>query len=309
MLDLDALVAVRRLELRAAFVFLRQVFGVVALIDIEALVPYLHGAVDGDIEKVAVVRDEDVPEGIALEVVLKPVACFKVEMICRFVKQQQVGLGEQQFCQRDAHLPAAAELVGLAAPVSLAEAEAGEYGTHLRVERVAIEGVKALLKHGEAFGGGIVLVAGVVQFGQLPCKPPDLLLHVAEFVEDGETFFEDGAASEAEALLRQVADAHAAGLLEGAVVERFEAGEHPHEGGFAGAVGSDEGGFFARSNEPVGFEEQYSRSKPLAGILQREHSTSIFAETTTCWMTEIVIEANKPRICLLLGEGRVHICG
>jgi hypothetical protein len=36
------------------------------LIDIEALVPYLDGAVDGDIEKIAVVRDEDVAEWIIL---------------------------------------------------------------------------------------------------------------------------------------------------------------------------------------------------------------------------------------------------
>ena len=80
-------------------------------------------------------------------------------MVGGLVEQQQIRLGEQQLGQRDAHLPAAAELVGLARPVFLAEAEAGEHGAHLGVERVAVEGVKAFLQHGVAFGGGFVLGA------------------------------------------------------------------------------------------------------------------------------------------------------
>ncbi len=119
-------------------------------------------------------RDEDVAEGIALEIVLEPVAGFKVEMVGGLVEQQQVGLGQQQLGQRDAHLPAAAELIGLARPVLLAEAEAGEHGAHLRIERVAVEGVKALLQHGVALGGGFVFGAGVVEFGKLPGQPLDL---------------------------------------------------------------------------------------------------------------------------------------
>ena len=146
-------------ELRAALVFLREIFGVVALVDGEALVPDLDGAVDGDVEEIAVVGDEDVAEGIVLEVVLKPVAGFEIEMVGGLVEKQQIGLGEQQFGQRDAHLPAAGELIGLARPVFFAEAEAGEHGAHLRVERVAVEGVEALLQHGVALGGGCVFRA------------------------------------------------------------------------------------------------------------------------------------------------------
>jgi hypothetical protein len=71
--------------------------------------------------------------------------------------------------------------------------------------------------------------------------------------------------------VRQIADAHAAGLLEGAVVERFKPGEDLHERGFAGAVGADERGFFFGADEPVGLEKQDARAKALAGILQREH--------------------------------------
>ena len=64
MLDLLALVAIGGLELRAPLVFLAEIFRVVALIDGEALVPYLDGAVDRNIEKIAIVGDKDVAEGI-----------------------------------------------------------------------------------------------------------------------------------------------------------------------------------------------------------------------------------------------------
>ena len=59
---------------------------------------------------------------------------------------------------------------------------------------------------------------------------------------------------------------------ERAVVEGFEAGEHLHERGFAGSIGADEGGFFPRADEPVGFKEENARTEALAGILQREHA-------------------------------------
>ena len=145
-LDLLALVAIRGHQLLAPLVLLRKVLGVIALIDRQPLVPDLDGAVDRHVEKIAVVRDEDVAEGIVLQIVLEPVARFEIEVVGRLVEQQQVGLGQQQLGQRDAHLPAAAELIGLPRPILFAEAEAGEHAAHLRVERVAVERVKAILQ-------------------------------------------------------------------------------------------------------------------------------------------------------------------
>ena len=271
MLDLLALIAISRLQLRAPLVLLTQVLGVIALIDVQPLIPYLHGAVDSHIEKIAVVGDKYVTEGISAEIVFEPVAGFQVQVVSRLVEQQQVGLGQQQLGQRDAHLPAAAELVGLPRPIFLAEAEAGEHAAHLRVERVAVERVKALLQHGVALRRGLVLGPGVIELGQLPGQLLDLALHLAQFVEDGEAFFEDGAAGELQALLRQVADAHAARLLQRAVVERFQAGQHLHQRGFAGAVGAHQRGLFLVADEPVGLKKQHPRPEPLAGILQGKH--------------------------------------
>ena len=111
---------------------------VIAVVDVEALVPYLDDLVDRDVEKIAVVGDEDVAEGIGLEVVLEPVARFEIEMVGRLVQQEQVRLGEQQFRQRNTHLPAAGELLRLTRPVLLAEPKTVEHRTYLGVECITI---------------------------------------------------------------------------------------------------------------------------------------------------------------------------
>jgi hypothetical protein len=84
--DLYALIAVTRLQLRAALIFLLEIPGVIALVDIEPLVPYLHGSVDGYIEEIAVMRDKNVAEGISPEIVFEPVAGFKVQVVGRLVE-------------------------------------------------------------------------------------------------------------------------------------------------------------------------------------------------------------------------------
>lgn len=99
----------------------------------------------------------------------------------------------------------------------------------------------------------------------------ELLLHGAQFVEDGEAFLEDGAAGEGEAILRQVADGHAFGALHRAVVERVEPGENLHERGLAGAVGADEGGALVGRDEPVGVFKEKFVTETFAGVGELKH--------------------------------------
>ena len=115
--DLNALVAPCGREEFAALGFLFEIFCVVAVVDIEALVPDLDGAVDGDVEEVAVVGDEDVTEGVGAEVLLEPVAAFEVEVVGGLVEEEEIWFGEEELGEGDAHLPAAGELIGVARPV------------------------------------------------------------------------------------------------------------------------------------------------------------------------------------------------
>ena len=85
--DAIALILVRAHELGAALFFLRDVLLVVAVVGVHALVPEFDGFVNGDVEEVAVMRDEDVGVGVVVEVVFEPVAGFDVEMVGGLVEQ------------------------------------------------------------------------------------------------------------------------------------------------------------------------------------------------------------------------------
>ena len=61
-------------------------------------------------------------------------------MVGRLVEQQQVGLLQQKFGERDAHLPAAGEFFRLPRPVVAVKAKTGQHLADLRFERVAVAG-------------------------------------------------------------------------------------------------------------------------------------------------------------------------
>ena len=76
------------------------------------------GDPSGDgIEEVSIVGDENDRIGIASQVLLEPVAGLEIEMIRRLVEQKQAWTLEEQLGERDAHLPASREGLGLAREV------------------------------------------------------------------------------------------------------------------------------------------------------------------------------------------------
>jgi len=62
----------------------------------DALVPNLGNFVDGDVEKIAVVRNQHKRVGIVGQVLFQPVTSFEIKMVGGLVQQQQVGLLQQQ---------------------------------------------------------------------------------------------------------------------------------------------------------------------------------------------------------------------
>ena len=58
MLDLLLLITIVRFELRASFGLLHQIFFVVAAIDMQPAIPDFDGFINGDIQKISVVRDQ-----------------------------------------------------------------------------------------------------------------------------------------------------------------------------------------------------------------------------------------------------------
>ena len=128
-----------------------------------ALVPDFDDLVDGDVQKIAVVRNQDEGEGVIGQILLQPVAGFQIQVIGGLVEQQQVGLLEQQLGERDAHLPAAGKFLGAAVPIGMREAEAGENGADLRLDGVAVAVAKIGVQVVEAVGHLRVFRSGRIQ--------------------------------------------------------------------------------------------------------------------------------------------------
>ena len=208
LLDAVLLVLVGGDQLGAALVLLLLVPGVAAGIEVQALVPQLDDLADGDVEEVAVVGDQHEGVRVGVEILFEPVAGFQVEMVGRLVEQQQVGFFQQQLGERDAHLPAAGELLGALLPIALRKAR----GRRARLPDLRFDGIPVArpeLAFGavEAVGDLGVFGAGGVEFGHAVGERLLLLFERAEVGENGHALGEDGAAGERKAFLREVADA------------------------------------------------------------------------------------------------------
>ena len=108
----------------------------------------LHRAV----QQHAVVRDQQHRAGEAGEPGLQPQRGFQVEVVGRFVEQQQVGGGEQRGGERHAHAPAAGEFLDRAGLRGLVEAEAGEDGGGAGRGGIGADRAQAFVDLGEPDG-------------------------------------------------------------------------------------------------------------------------------------------------------------
>ncbi|MNT67724.1 hypothetical protein D3C72_2058900 [compost metagenome] len=67
----------------------------------------MHDGIDGIVQQIAVVADDDDGMRITPDIVFQPERAFKVEIVGRLVEQQQVRLGKEHAGQRHPHSPAA----------------------------------------------------------------------------------------------------------------------------------------------------------------------------------------------------------
>ena len=158
--------------------------------------------------------------------------------------------------------------------------------------------MKAILQDGIAFCDGLVFGALVIQLGHLAGQPLHFTLHLVQLVENGEAFVKHGAARELQPFLRQIADADAARLVEGSVVQRLETGENLHQRGFAGAVGAHQRSFFVVADKPVGFKEKNSRSEAFTGIFKSKHEILFSQRQTALRSNGAVFRADHRRAIL-----------
>ena len=223
LLDALALVAIGGFELLQPLGLRVQIFFVIAVVKMNPLVPDFDNLVDSHIEKIAVVRDQHKSVGIIVEIFLQPVACFEIKMVGGFVQQQQIGLLQQQFDQRDAHLPAAGKFFGLSGPVFFPKTQPRKHGADLGLDGVSVASGEFVLETLVALRDLRVFRRCVVELRHAPGEFFHLLFHGAQFGKHRHALGEDSASGERQPILWQVSRADAFGAADGAIVEAFGA--------------------------------------------------------------------------------------
>ena len=126
-------------------------------------------------------RDNDHAARIGLEELLQPDNGFDIEVVGGFVEQQEVGLGEQQFGQHHAHLPASAEGAQGAVQFFPLKAEAFEDALGLALHAAAFHEVQAFVEVGEALQQALIVAAFVIlATGELGLYTFELFLHAPD---------------------------------------------------------------------------------------------------------------------------------
>ena len=245
-------------------------------------------------------RDENEGVRVGFEIAFKPVAGFEIEVIGGLVEKQQVGFFEQQFGERDAHLPAAGEGFDAALPVLFTEAEAGEDGADAGLDVIAVARGEFGLDVVVAVDNLLVFRAGVVEFAHAAFE--DLLLGFerADLVEDGKAFVEDGTAGEVDAVLREIAGADPLHDVERAIVEALNSGERFEQGGLAGAVRADDADALLRGEEPVEVLKKNFGAEAFAGFGELNHGYW----SAGCRRETGAITAIVPQGCICRGKKR-----
>ena len=242
---------------------LLQVAAVVAGILGEGAVPDLDDAPHHLVEKEAVVGDQDHGAGIGGKVAFEPVAGGQVEMVGRFVEEQQVGALQQQPGQGDAHLPAAGEGLAGFLPVALGKTETAQHLGDFGLDLVAAPLAKGFLDVGIAVEVGLG-----VAFGDRRLELAQFLLHGQQFRQGAAHLGEKGLPAMFETVLGEIAEGGTPGHLHLAGIGRYLPGQHLEQGGLAGAVFSAQADLVAGAQVPVDAGEEPPAAKILDDLAQ-----------------------------------------
>ncbi len=188
-------------------------------------------------EEDAVVGDGDGGAASAAQMVFEPGEGGVVEVVGRFVEQQDPGCGGQQGGQAQADLFAAGEAGDGAVAGQAHQAEAVQGAFEAGVGLVA----PAELEGGEQVGVGAEHGGGVVaRVGHPRFQEAHLLLHGAQFVQRAVDHLLDGEVRRELLLLGQVADASVSPGDDLPLVWALRAGEEPEQRGLSGSVLADD---------------------------------------------------------------------
>ena len=219
-----------------AFFSLVTIVTVVAAVALDASMGEIPDAGGDGIEKVAVVGDDDeraLPGG---EDAFQPCHRTDIQMVGRFIQQQQVRLLQEQTAQTGARALSSAEAAQRRAPKGLVQAETGQNESNPLVDSIAAGPFEGFLPQAIARQQRRKFLWALPGFGHAGFEAPQLFTLRQQVGENGFQVVVESAAAGVRRVLGQVADAGIPGN------EQFtaDAGIEPTKGleqsGLAGAV-------------------------------------------------------------------------
>ena len=87
----------------------------------------------------------------AVQVIFQPDQGWQIQVVRRFVQQHQIGIEQQQFGQRHAHLPAAREFLHRPREIPFLETQTTQHARHLGLGMIPFQILPAVLQRAQFF--------------------------------------------------------------------------------------------------------------------------------------------------------------
>ena len=243
------------------FVTLALELIVIAAPEADLLLVEMHDRTGRRVQKIAVVADDDDGVRIALHIVDQPQHAFKVEIVGRFVEEQQVRFGEKNCGQSDAHAPAAGKGGRRLALCFGVETETGQNGACASFRRMRIDIGKACMNFRNAVRVG--------------CRVGLFKKCCALLVRLHDDF--NQCVLGAGRFLRHLTDTRIFRKRDATCFRRKIARDHTKQRGFAGAVAANETGFRSRRQRYAGVVDQEASGNSYGDVVKDKHGESAFA--------------------------------
>ncbi|CAJ0800102.1 hypothetical protein LMG18090_03947 [Ralstonia mannitolilytica] len=298
MRDLLLLPCVGGFLLRHLLQALRLELRVVAAVALELLLLDVQRDVAHGVEEFPVVRDHHQRAGIPREPVFQPDHGIQVEVVRRFVEQQQVGRTHQRLREVQPHAPAAGEARHRLRGLRHREAEAEQQRLRARRRGVAV----GVGEGGVGFGLGVAVVRGFGG-GQAAFDVAQAGVAVERVVER--------AAVNCGRFLRHVGDLPGGRDGDFAAVGMQFAAQQRKQRGFAATVHADEADALTRVEGGGGVVEQHLGAALEDEVVESDHEELRFwtiGEGCDCSLPPrtILARRGRPMWCIALPKRAVR---
>jgi len=237
--------------------------GIVAGVAFQLALVDMDDHVDHFVEEIAIMRDDQQRAGVAFEPVFKPDDRIQIQMVGRFIEQQQVGRAHQRLRQIQPHAPAAGKTGDRLLHLFQREAQAEQQLFAARVDGIGVGvGQRAVqvADRNAVFGGGGLRF----QRCQVCFQAAQGDVAVDRVIQC--------CAVQRRRFLCDIGDAPFGRVIDFALVGVQFAAQQAEQTGFAGAIGADQADLVAGIEGNVDIFEEGLDAAHQADLLEPNHN-------------------------------------